>query len=90
MEYPSHFLFQLRSWYQLQPYPCPVAEGQDQWNQSRLEFSQGCQVIGGETSDVITCAHFTQQAAAQKYRKNTQKEIGTDSKLVLDLQVSGS
>lgn len=51
-----------------QPYPCPVAEGEHQRNQSGFQFSQGCQVIGGKTSDIIACTHFTQQATAHKLK----------------------
>lgn len=68
------FFFQLKSvsW---QPYPCPVAEGQHQGDNSGFQSRQRCQVVGGETSNVITCTHFTQQAAArtQKWEKSTMK-----------------
>lgn len=49
------------------PYPCPVAECQYQWNQSGLQFSQGCQVISGKTGNIIACSHFAHQATAQKW-----------------------
>lgn len=47
-------------------YPRPVPEGQHQGNQSGLQFSQSCQVIGGQTGDVVPCRHLTEQAAAEK------------------------
>lgn len=67
------FFFELRSQCHLQPYPCPVAEGQHQGNQSGFQFRQSCQVIGGETSNVIPCTDFTHQAAAKepKWGKTT-------------------
>lgn len=47
-------------------YPRPVAEGQHQGNQSGLQFSQSCQVIGGQTGHLVPCSHFTEQAAEEK------------------------
>lgn len=44
-------------------YPRPVAEGQHQGNQSGLQVSQSCQVIGGQTGHLVPCSHFTEQAA---------------------------
>lgn len=49
-------------------YPCPVAEGQHQGNDSGLQFSQSCQVIGGQTGNIVPCSHFTEQAAAEKQK----------------------
>lgn len=51
-------------------YPRPVPEGQHQGNQSGLQFSQSCQVIGGQTGNVVPCSHFTEQAAAEESRKS--------------------
>lgn len=47
-------------------YPRPVAEGQHQGNQSGLQVSQSCQVIGGQTGHIVPCSHFTEQAAEEK------------------------
>lgn len=73
-----HLFFHLRC--RSQPYPRPVAEGQHQGGQSGLQFSQGGQVIGGETGDVVTCTHFTQEATVEKkdiskWRHGFQKSI---------------
>lgn len=61
----------------LQTHPCPVAEGQHQWDQPGFQFSQSSQVIGGETSHVITCTHFTHQAAAQTEEERATASIST-------------
>lgn len=56
-------------------YPRPVPEGQHQGNQSGLQFSQSCQVIGGQTGNVVPCSHFTEQAAAEKCKFNSRKIV---------------
>lgn len=47
-------------------YPGPVAESQHQGDQPRFQFSQSCQVTGGQAGHVVPCSHFTEQAAAGK------------------------
>lgn len=54
-------------------YPSPVAEGQHQGDQPWLQFSQSCQVIGGQAGHVVPCGHLTEQAAAEKPRFNKQQ-----------------
>lgn len=55
-------------------YPRPVPEGQHQGHQSGLQFSQSCQVIGGQTGNVVPCRHFTEQAAAEKRKSRERVE----------------
>lgn len=56
-------------------YPCPVAESEHQRNQSRFQFGQGCQVIGGETSNVVACAYFAQEATAGKKKVEVNDQM---------------
>lgn len=56
-------------------YPCPVAEGQHQRNQPGLQFSQSCQVIGGQAGHIVPSSHFTEQAAAEKPRFKRSNKV---------------
>lgn len=56
-------------------HPCPVAEGEHQRNQPGFQFGQGCQVIGGKTSDIVACTDFAQQATAQKQERQKIKRV---------------
>lgn len=62
-------------------YPCPVAEGQHQRNQPGLQFSQSCQVVGGQAGHIVPSSHFTEQAAAEKPRINKRKPELTSATL---------
>lgn len=72
LEAPSIF-FQLRGLCQCLTYPSPVPKGQYQRNQSGLQFSEDSQVIGGETSNIISCTNLTRQATAKKKKKDKER-----------------